>query len=372
MHILQVTPYFHPHFGGVESHVLGLALELQKRGHTVDIVTSRYGRMPAREEVQGLQVTRLVQWLNLFNTPMVTGLPRHIARSAAEVVHVHSPPPFTERGAAEGCRRSGKPLVVTHHCDLELRGPLGRLAVWGYRRFLARFPLKVARHVIATTESYAATSRNLWSTEVEVIPNAVDPDRFHPRNDGEPVRRQYGIGDEPLALFVGRLVPHKGVDTLIEALSYLDHGHAMVVGDGPHAQALRRCARQLGVGRRVTFAGPVADRWLPSYYAAADTVVLPSSSRLEAFGIVGLEGMASGKPLVLSNIPGVRDVITDEEGRQVDPLDPDGLAGALEWLWDYPERARSMGRRGRQRVEEQFAWPIVAENVERVLASVVA
>ena len=200
-----------------------------------------------------------------------------------------------------------------------------------------------------------------------MVPNAVDTDRFHPSNNGKHIRSRLSPDDQPLALFVGRLVPHKGVGILVRALSRLERGRLVVVGDGPYRGWLEGLVRSKGLGERVVFAGPIGDAWLPAYYAACDTVVLPSTSRLEAFGIVGLEGMASGKPLVLSDIPGVRDVITGEEGHIVEPLDPDALAGALEDIWDYPERARQMGVRGRERAEREFAWPRVAEKIEQVL-----
>ena len=367
MRILEVTPYFHPHYGGVESHVLGLSMHLQQRGHTIEVVTSRYARMPVRETVRGLPVNRVTQWLNLFNTPVAPGFGGHIAATEADVVHVHSPPPFTELFAARGARKAGKPLVITYHCDLELRGRLGSLMVRGYQRYAGQRPLQAAKRIISTTESYAATSRALWNREVEVVPNAVDTDRFHPSNNGEHIRSRLSPDDQPLALFVGRLVPHKGVGILVRALSRLERGRLVVVGDGPYRNWLEGLVRSKGLGERVVFAGPIGDAWLPAYYAACDTVVLPSTSRLEAFGIVGLEGMASGKPLVLSDIPGVRDVITGEEGHIVEPLDPDALAGALEDIWDYPERARQMGVRGRERAEREFAWPRVAEKIEQVL-----
>ena len=372
MHILEVTPYFHPHYGGVESHVLGLALHLQQRGHTVEVLTSRYARMPERETVRGLPVRRVTQWLNLFNTPVAPGFGGNIAATEADVVHVHSPPPFTELFAARGARKAGKPLVVTYHCDLELRGRLGSLMVRGYQRFLGNRPLQRAARIISTTESYAATSRALWNRDVEVVPNAVDTERFHPSNRGDHIRERFAPDNEPLALFVGRLVPHKGVGILVRALSRLERGRRLVVGDGPYRDWLDLLVRSCGLQERVSFAGPVGDAWLPAYYAACDTVVLPSTSRLEAFGIVGLEGMASGKPLVLSDIPGVRDVITGEEGHLVEPLDPDALAAALQNIWDYPERARQMGVRGRERVEREFAWPRVAEKVEQVLEAAIS
>jgi glycosyltransferase involved in cell wall biosynthesis len=166
MRILEVTPYFHPHYGGVESHVLGLSMHLQQRGHTIEVVTSRYARMPVRETVCGLPVNRVTQWLNLFNTPVAPGFGGHIAATEADVVHVHSPPPFTELFAARGARKAGKPLVITYHCDLELRGRLGSLMVRGYQRYAGQRPLQAAKRIISTTESYAATSRALWNREV--------------------------------------------------------------------------------------------------------------------------------------------------------------------------------------------------------------
>ena len=123
---------------------------------------------------------------------------------------------------------------------------------------------------------------------------------------------------------------------------------------------------------RIVFVGPISDYWLPAYYAATDVVVLPSTSRLEAFGIVGLEGMASGKPLILSDIPGVRDVISSEEGFIVEPLDPEELAEALEKVWNYPEMAKQMGKRGRKRVEKLFSWGKVAKDVEKIFVEVMS
>ena len=101
-------------------------------------------------------------------------------------------------------------------------------------------------------------------------------------------------------------------------------------------------------------------------------MVLPSTSRLEAFGIVGLEGMASGKPLILSDIPGVRDVISEKEGYIVEPLDPSAIAKALDKIWNAPEMAREMGERGRLRVEKLFSWEKVAKDIENIFTDVLA
>ena len=371
MHILQVTPYFYPHFGGVESHVMGLSEGLMNLGHEVEVVTSRYSRMPETEKIKGIKVTRLPQWINLYNTPVVTAIQEFVRRSHADVIHVHSPPPFTERFAAKGAKDARKPLVVTHHCDLELKGFLGKMAVNVYQSFLGKYPLKVADRVISTTNSYATTSRSLWDIDVDVVPNAVDVNRFNPKNKGDFIRDKFVEGDEPLALFVGRLVPHKGIGILIRALEYSQRGKLLIVGDGPYLNWLKQLTKKLKLEERVVFVGPISDYWLPAYYAATDVVVLPSTSRLEAFGIVGLEAMASGKPLVLSDIPGVRDVISSEEGFIVEPLDPEALAEALEKIWDYPENAKLMGLKGRERVVNMFSWEKVSKDVEDIFKEIV-
>ena len=371
MHILQVTPYFYPHFGGVESHVMGLSEGLINLGHEVEVVTSRYSRMPETEKIKGIKVTRLPQWINLYNTPVVTAIQEFVRRSHADVVHVHSPPPFSERFAAKGAKDSQKPLVVTHHCDLELKGFLGNMAVNLYQSFLGKYPLRVADRVISTTNSYATTSRSLWDIDVNVVPNAVDIDRFNPQNKGDFIRDKFVEDDEPLALFVGRLVPHKGIGILIRALEYLQNGKLLIIGDGPYLNWLKQLTKKLNLEERVVFVGPISDYWLPAYYAATDVVVLPSTSRLEAFGIVGLEAMASGKPLILSDIPGVRDVISSDEGFIVEPLDPEAVAHALEKIWDYPENAKQMGLKGRERVVSIFSWKKVSKDVEKIFKEII-
>ena len=372
MHILQVTPYFYPHFGGVESHVMGLSEGLINLGHDVEVVTSRYSRMPETEKIKGIKVTRLPQWINLYNTPIVTAIQEFVRRSHADIVHVHSPPPFTERFAAKGAKDSQKPLVVTHHCDLELKGFLGNMAVNLYQSFLGKYPLRVADRVISTTNSYATTSRSLWDIDVDVVPNAVDIDRFKPQNKGDFIRYKFVEEEEPLALFVGRLVPHKGIGILIRALEYLQNGKLLIIGDGPYLNWLKQLTKKLNIEERVVFVGPISDYWLPAYYAATDVVVLPSTSRLEAFGIVGLEAMASGKPLVLSDIPGVRDVISSDEGFIVEPLDPEAIAHALEKIWDYPENAKQMGLKGRERVVSMFSWEKVSKDVEKIFKEIIS
>lgn len=378
MEIAQVAPYFWPHFGGVESHVLALAQYLNKRGHHTTVYTANHDKLPAREEVFGVDVVRIPQLVNLFTTPVAPAFRRHLKRhlldSGADVAHIHWPPPFTERFATQAARKAKVPTVLTYHCDLELPSLFGRLAVSLYLRWMAPLALRNARKVVATTTSYAATSRMVWNVEVETIPNAVDIQRFRPDQDGSALREKHGLADEPVILFTGRLVPHKGHDTIIDALALIPPpAKLLIIGTGPTHSALEDRVRRRGLEDRVIFTGRVTEEELPLYYAASDLSVLPSVARLEAFGIVGLEAMASGNPVVLSDIPGVREVIEDgKQGYICSPLNPEEWAAAIEKLIEYPVRAQRMGERGRQRVEERFSWERVAEQVEEVLEAAVS
>lgn len=366
--IAQVAPYLHPHVGGVESHVEGVSAELARRGHDVTVLTSRLPGYAAQESLDGYRVVRVPQRVNLFTTPVTPSLGRHLDAAAPQLVHAHSPPPLSSWFAARWCRATRTPLVLTYHCDLEIPIPGGGTIVEVYRRTLGRASVRAASKVVATTRTYAETSRSLWHrNDVEVVPNAVDPDRFAPRGDGARIRERHGLGAGPVALFVGRLTHHKGIEEFIRAAAWTgpDVVH-LIVGDGPRRGALEALARAVAPDR-IVFAGRAPAEDLPEYYRAATVGVLPSTSRLEAFGIAALECMASGRPVVVSDIPGVTEVIeSGVSGLLSEPLDPQDLAEKIRTLALDPELAASMGKSARGRVLERFTLPRIVDRLEEV------
>jgi len=366
LRVCLVCPYYAPHVGGVESHVRDLARYLVKRGDTVTVLTSRFSRMlPALERREGVTVRRVPTLLNLMRTPLMPALYREVMKGGWDVVHSQSPPPVTAYFACTAANNIGVPHVLTYHADDEIPLPaVGPIIVAVYRETMGRYTFAHSDQVVVSTQTYASTSRLVWSYDPEVIGAAIDPSRFGPGIDGSHVRASLGIPppeEGHMVLFVGRLVPHKGVEFLLEAVHRLRPSATVVVaGEGPQRQALQRSAEALGVGTRVVFAGGVPHEELPTYYRAADVLVLPSISRLEAFGLVGLEAMASERPVVLSDIPGVREVIEDgKEGLLAPPADPEGLAARINELLDDPGRRREMGARGRERVLRLFTWDVV-------------
>ena len=372
LRIVQVAPYLHPHVGGVESHVEGISAELARRGHRVRVVTSRVPGAATREVRGGYLVRRVRQRANLFTTPITPGLGAALSEQPADLVHAHSPPPLSSWQAARWCRAKGVPFVLTHHCDLEIPLPGGSLIVETYRRTLGRGTVRAAKAVVATTRTYAMTSRSLWHRgDVQVVPNAVDPLRFSPGPDPAHLRERHQLGDAKVALFVGRLTHHKGVEEFVRAaaLAEPDVVH-LVVGDGPRREAFEALAAHEAPGR-VVFAGRVDARDLPDYYRLADVGVLPSTSRLEAFGIVALECMATGRPVVVSGMPGVEEVIEPGvTGLLAEPLHPGDLAARIRTIVQDPEMARSMGKAARERVLQLFTLEKVVDRLERLYRDV--
>ncbi len=354
---------------------MDVSRELAARGHEVTVVTARHTPSAAeRETMDGFDVVRVKPRLIVLRTPIAPRLRTVLRGIPADVIHAHLPPPLSAHYAADAAEAAGVPLVLTYHCDVELPSPLGSLIETLYRRSLGASTLERAAKVIVTTRTYAATSRAVWRHNPVVIPNAVDVHRFRPEVDGTAVRKRLKIPpDRPVALLVGRIVAHKGVEHFVEAARNLPGVQFLVAGEGTSLEAMERLAESLDVADRVRFLGRVSQDNLPGVYAACDIFVLPSVSRLEAFGIVALEAMATGKPVVVADIPGVREVIEDgREGLLADPVNPQDLAEKIRRLLENPALRQEMGRRGREKVLANFTTEKVADQILDVYASVLA
>jgi glycosyltransferase involved in cell wall biosynthesis len=203
-----------------------------------------------------------------------------------------------------------------------------------------------------------------------VIPNGVDAERFNPQVTPDIIRARHNLGSSKVVLFVGALTKwhtYKGLDVLLNAFKIASRQRDLrlvIVGGGPLEIKYRALSHQLGVDSRVTFAGAVDGELLPKYYAACDLAVLPSTNSSEGFGLVLLEAMATGKPVIGSRIGGVPDVIRDgEDGLLVEPNDTKGLARAIALLEQNDEMRMRMGANGRRFAVEND-WSVVAARVE--------
>lgn len=242
------------------------------------------------------------------------------------------------------------PLVVTYHSDIVRQQRLLQL----YRPLL-HATLRRAQRVIATSEPYVRSSTFLrqYSDKCRVVPLSIDAERFTavaPEAVGA-VRQKHGLADDqPLILTVGVLRYYKGLHILLDALRHVE-GVLLVVGDGPERERLEQFAAN-GIAERARFAGRVGDADLPAYYAAADLFVLASHLRAEAFGIVQLEAMAAGLPVISTELGTGTSVVNQHgvTGFVVPPSDSRALARAINVLTRNDHMRQRLGQQARQRV----------------------
>lgn len=363
MRIAHVTPTFPPYMAGTSSVCYYNALGLAQTGQQVTVVTSNYPPGDHRYPPQ-IEVRRLPALLRLGNAPLLPGL---LQLDGFDIIHLHHPFIFGSELIWALSRVRKIPYVITHHNDLVGIG-LRRHLFDLYSAFSTPVVFRGARKLGVVSLDWAASSRmtpqfrKRWCDVVE-LPNGVDTDLFRPGLDGLEARRQQGIPqDHQVVMFVGaldRAHPNKGVEHLLEAIATIADQCVtlMVVGDGDAKEQYVDMARDLGLIGRITFPGTISHQHLPQYIAAADVFVLPSK-RSESFGMVLIEAMACGKPVIASNLPGVRTVVSDgQDGLLATPAHAADLAQKIETLLRDPERCRDMGQRGRAKVEEKYAWP---------------
>lgn len=362
------------HIGGVERHAYILAHELARRGHDVTVFAARSPKHSQLSEIEDLAVRRISKEISLYNSYLPLSVLRCFDPSEYDLIHAHTPVPAIADIVALKNITTRTPLVLTYHNDITKNGFLGRIVSSIYNMTLGKSLIKNSDVVITTTQSYADNSKLLKSalSKVKVIPNGVDCDQFKPGLDPNLIRKKYGINPlNKLILFVGHLDYYKGCEYLVRALPHIaesvEHVHLLIVGSGPQSGFLRQTAAALHIGDRITFAGYVEDDELPYIYASADVFVLPSVSSYEGFGIVQLEALSSGKPVVTTTLPGVREV--DSAGvatLHVPPGDVTGLSQAITKLLSDANLAQQMGQRGRKLAVEQYSWPKVVDQIEAI------
>lgn len=367
MRVLHAAKFYAPFRGGMETAVAdlcdGTAFDWQVR-----VVAANDRAQTVHEHVGRVSVTRVAAHGRAASVAVCPTLPWHLWTASAECVVLHEPNPIA--GAALWLRNPARRLIVWHHSDL-LRPAwapptYGRIQRMLYRR---------ADCVIVSSPALAAESALVQcARRVAVIPFGID---VEPYRRTDPVRtarveqlRAASAG--PRLLFVGRLVYYKGVDVLIDAARRWP-GAVWIVGEGPLERELRARAEALGIADRVTFLGRLADDELQARYQAADVFVLPSVAKTEAFGIVQIEAMAAGLPVVSTRLPtGVPWVNQDGvTGVVVPPADVEALGEAFARLGADPALRRRLGEQAYHRATTAFARDRMVASFRDVVEAVV-
>lgn len=339
MNILFVLTYYWPHRTGLTLHVQYVAEALAARGHKVTVLTSHFlDSLPRDQVLNGVRVVRLRSVVRVSRGQVMPGMPLAAYRllKEADVVSLHSPMLETPL-VAELARRLNKGIVITHHGDLVLpSGLLNRFIEVAIRKLFA-YGARHADHVIAYSDDYAEHSSYISpfiSKTTAVYPPILIPE---PRADArERLRARVGAGEAPLIGYSGRFVEEKRPDLILRALAHLDTllpgAHVAFAGQYimPYERFYQNSLPLIERNQdRVHFLGLIEDaQELADFYAACDVLVLPS--RTECFGLVQVESMLCGTPVVVSDIPGAREPVrVSGMGRVVRERDTLALAQAI-------------------------------------------
>jgi glycosyltransferase involved in cell wall biosynthesis len=358
LRVVHAAKFYPPSRGGMETVIADLC-----NGTSADwdvrVIAANENAKTLRERVGNVDVLRAAAFGSAASVPLCPSYPNHLWRQPADCVVLHEPNPVA--GAALFVRNPARRLVVWHHSDL-LR-PWWAPHTYGH---LQRALYRRAACVIVSSPNLARSSPLVQQArKVIVIPFGVQLERFRlltpeQRELAEHLKQTVA---GPRVLFVGRFVYYKGVDVLVDAMARCT-GTLILVGDGPLEAALRARASALGIESRLMFAGRVSDEELPAYYHAADVFVLPSVAKTEAFGVVQVEAMAAGLPVVSTSlntgVPWVNQ--HNVSGIVVEPGSAESLAKALNWLSTNPDLRSRLARGAAARAGELFS-------VERMVAT---
>ena len=342
MRILTTLTYYTPHISGLTVYAARVVKGLVERGHQVTVLTSHYDRaLPYREEMDGAQVIRPAVWLRLSKGVLMPGFFWRAARllHQHDLLYLHLPQFEASAVAAYARLVARKPTVTSYQCDIELPGGIAS-TIFGVAISLSHhLTARCSHRIVATSRDYAEHSGFLQRYKSKLL--AVYPPCPTPRaGEGEPLdlRQRYGLGDGPIVGFLGRFAEDKGVGYLIEAVPEVlrSFPEARFVLAGQREKVFgERVYERLrpgiaALGDRLVFPGQLPSAQLAEFYSACDVLVLPSINATESFGMVQVEAMLCGTPVVASDLPGVREPVrATGMGEIVAPRDVSGLAAAI-------------------------------------------
>jgi glycosyltransferase involved in cell wall biosynthesis len=368
MNILMITHLYHPRIGGVESCVKNLCRELQKKGHNVEIVTSRLPKnLPQRETINEVMVNRLPFRLASSNplsilkfiiraSECIVKMLIIVRNKKIDIINLH----YISENAIYALMLSYMKrislITSIHGSDIENASVRGRMYEWVVRRTLKRSAKVISNSNYLLLKTIEKFNAGIDRKSI-IIGNGVDISEAY-------MLDKYEEAPSPFILGIGRLEHYKGFDILIRSVAFMLRSYPdiklILAGDGPERRNLEILIKKLGIEESVLMYGLRDRKDIQQLLASCKFLVVPS--RREAFGIVILEAMAARRAVIAMEVGGVSDLIKQgENGILIKNHDPNDLAEAMTYLLEHPEIADALGKRGRSNVIERFDWKIIAD-----------
>ncbi len=353
MKVLHVSKYYEPFKGGIEKVIFELASGTVKAGHEVVVLCSNENWSYQEDWVEGVKVVRLPRMGVAFSQPLTLSLIWNAKKwfEWADIVQVHTPNPLAELSFL--LQDIHKPLIVTYHCDVVRQKKLFKI----YQPVSEKLLLRADRITVSTPHhlQYSASLKNFKEKSV-VIPFGIRAKHAKPtltmKHELKRIKEQFG----DYLLFVGRLVPYKGVDILLKAMTSVEE-NLVIIGEGPRFEVWQEQKTILGLDQKVHFVGAVKDDTeFAAYLHGCHALVLPSVDESEAFGIVLIEAMSCGKPVITTNLKSGVPWVNEKgvTGLEVEPQDSVALAHAINTITKNHALRLKMGESAQQRFHRLF------------------
>jgi glycosyltransferase involved in cell wall biosynthesis len=361
LRIMQTPARFYPFYGGVEKYVLELSKKLVLLGNEVTVACADEPHTESRD-VQGIKVIRLPYLTKVANTNITLRLFRTLIRENFDVIHTHIPTPWSADVSALASILKRKPLCVTYHNDLTGKG-INSVVAHLYNSTLLHLVLWRAKTIVVTQPKYTEYSSHLklHKGKIAIIPPGVT----------EPIHSGGKERKVDCVFFMSVLDKHhdyKGLDVLLQAMTRVrtkrSSAKLLIGGGGESIHRYKLLAERLGIVDYVEFLGTLSDQELADAYRTSSIFVLPSLNKLEGFGIVALEALSFGTPVITTHVAGSSDFISrNRAGLIVPPADIDALSNAILTLLEDHSEARMMGERGAVAVSQEFSWGSIARQI---------
>jgi glycosyltransferase involved in cell wall biosynthesis len=374
--------------GGIAAHVHDLSLALGQLNVDVKVITCDFPGAKDYEEIDGISVHRIdsykyptsnfASWVYMMNLNMqdyaIHLIREEVERGKVCVIHCHD---WLVAKVAIGLKHLFRiPLLATIHSTEHGR----RKGIQSeYQRMIHQTESWLANEawrVICCSKYMAEQVSQLFNipfTRIDTIPNGVNSDQYSTVSPSPTFKQQYAHPREKLALYVGRLVYEKGVSVLVDAVNLVQqqtNAKFIIVGDGYMRDRLVNQAQQVRALNKIFFTGFLDEESVKKLYRVADVFVIPSL--YEPFGIVALEGMASGVPVVASGVGGLAEIIThDQTGVLVYPNNPESLAWGINRVLTDPGYAQWLKENAREHVKTAYNWNTIAATTTTVYNQIV-
>lgn len=349
--VLQVNKLYYPVTGGIEKVVQQISEGLNDKTDMKVLVCKQRGKS-ITQKVNGITVHRAGSIGILFSMPISVSFIVQLWKLSKDrdILHFHMPFPLGDLA----CLLSGYKgkVVVWWHSDIVKQKKMMRL----YRPIMERF-LQRADVIIVATKGHIDGSDYLakYRDKCVIIPYGID-NKVIEKSDLYIQQKGTESNKKVNILFVGRFVYYKGCEVLLKAFSQIEGAELTIIGSGVLEKKFMAMTVELGISNCVHFLGQVDEEELSNAYEDCDIFVLPSIEKSEAFGLVQIEAMSYGKPVINTNLPsGVPYVsLNGITGLTVEPNDVQALREAMKWMIDHKEERVEMGRKARERVKEHF------------------